>query len=196
MDLKTLLVDFAEGIKAADRQRPQASGRKGRVYQPGIGPHAEDEAVRLVVAELKRLRPLEYGSLRTRVPYPNSRQKCDLALGSGPEWAIEVKMARFSGDNGKPDDTAVKDILSPYDKDRSAISDCAKLVHAGFPGRAAVLIYGFEDLRRPLDTVIEAFEVLACTRASLGPRHVSKFDALVHPVFSAGRVFAWEVSPK
>ncbi len=194
LELATLVSDFAGAIHEADVRWPQAlSHRSGRKYQPGIGPHAENDAVNLVVAELKRLHPAEYSLLRTGVPYPKSRQKCDLTIGSAPDWAIEIKMARFSGDNGKPDDTSIKDILSPYETDRSAISDCIKLATAGFFGRAAMLIYGFEDQRRPLETIIEVFEVLARTRVSLGPRESASFENLVHPVFRAGRVFAWQV---
>lgn len=191
------VAEFAAAMTSADARRPQASSaRSDRVYRPGIGPHAEDQAVELTVTELKRFHPDRYRKLRTRVPYPSSRQKCDLALGDAPDWAIEVKMARFSGDNGKPDDTAVKDLLSPYSCDRSAVFDCEKLASAGFPGRTAVLIYGFEDNRRPLGGAIEAFEVLAGTRVILGPRRTARLEGLVHPVFSVGRVFAWEVSPR
>ena len=197
MDLGIFVEDFAQAMKDADARRPQAaSHRTGRVYQPGIGPHAENDAVDLVVAELKRLHPERYAAIRSRARYPMSRQKCDLILEGQEGWAIEVKMARFSGDNGKPDDTSIKDILSPYDYDRSALSDCAKLANAGFQGRAAMVIYGFEDNRRPLDSIIVAFEVLARTRVSLGPRYVAEFEGLIHPVFKAGRVFGWEVSRK
>jgi hypothetical protein len=105
-------------------------------------------------------------------------------------------MARFRGDNGKPDDTAIKDILSPFESDRSAVSDCAKLVNAGFSGRTAVLIYGFDDDKRPLETVITAFEVLASTRVALGPRYTARLEGLIHPVHHSGSAFAWEVSPK
>lgn len=115
-------------------------------------------------------------------------------MGDPCEWAIEVKMARLSGDNGKPDDTSIKDILSPYESDRSAISDCTKLITSGFAGRAAIMIYGFEDIRRPLGLIVDAFEVLACTRVSIGARQVCRLESLVHPVFSEGRVFAWELA--
>ncbi len=193
-DLRSFLEDFAAAMQVADARRLQASSkRSSRVYQAGIGPHGEDEAVDLIVAELKHSHPERYRSLRTRVPYAGTRQKCDLTLGEGPEWAIEVKMARLSGDNGKPDDTSIKDILSPYDRDRSALSDCRKLAESRFAKRAAILIYGFEDARRPLNYIIEAFEILARKRIALGPRIDAPVSGLVHPVFTAGRVFAWEV---
>jgi hypothetical protein len=45
------------------------------------------------------------------VPYLlSSRQKCDLWVGKPSEWVIEAKMARFRGDSGEPDDTAIKDV--------------------------------------------------------------------------------------
>lgn len=88
----------------------------------------------------------------------------DWLLGNPLEWAIEIKMSRPNGDNGKPDDTAIKDILSPYSADRSALTDCVKLADADLPCRRAILIYGFDDPRRPLVEVIEAFETLARSR--------------------------------
>jgi hypothetical protein len=32
------------------------------------------------------------------------------------EWAIEIKMPRLMGDNGKPNDNMLMHILSPYPK--------------------------------------------------------------------------------
>jgi hypothetical protein len=61
-------------------------------------------------------------------------------------------MARPNGDNGKPDDTAIKDILSPFRADRSALTDCLKLAESPIQARRAILIYGFDDGRRPLAT--------------------------------------------
>ena len=70
-------------------------------------------------------------------------------------------MARFRGDNGKPDVTGLKDLLSPYESDRSALTDCAKLATSGFTCQKAVVIYGFDYPDRPLDPAIDAFEALA-----------------------------------
>ena len=39
---------------------------------------------------------------------------------SAGEWAIEVKMLRLMGDNGKPNDNMLMHILSPYERHRSA----------------------------------------------------------------------------
>ncbi len=103
-------------------------------------------------------------------------------------------MARFYGDNNKPDDTSLKDLLSPFDVDRSALTDCTKLVAADGPGRRAIVIYGFNAPSRPVALAIEAFEVLAARSVKLGPRIPEPFSGLVHPVHQNGAVFGWEIS--
>jgi hypothetical protein len=125
--------------------------------------------------------------------YPTGRSECDLALGEVPDWAIEVKMARLRRDNGTYEDTTAKKILSPYPDDRSAVTDCRKLARSGFGKRWAVLIYGFEDPDRPIMWLVEAFELIARRTITLGPRQEAPLTNLVHPVFAAGHVWAWEV---
>jgi hypothetical protein len=190
--LAEFVATFAQALSAADGRRPSAvSPRSGRVYQPGIGPHPEDRAVDLIVAELALMRP--DWRLALRQCYPGSRQTCDLLWGEPSQWAIEIKMFRPNGDNGKPDDTAIKDILSPFASDRSALSDCRKLVESEIAPHQAVLIYGFDDRRKPLHDMITAFETLAKTRVIIGERHQAPIGPLVHPVHQTGAVFAWEV---
>src|SRR5207253_8955190 len=98
MELRDFVNDFAVGIKMADSLRPQ-----WRTYQPGLGPHTEDAAVRLALAQLRSVRSGTYDSAGP-IRYPESRLRCDIALGAPPDWAIEVKMARAFGDNGGHDD--------------------------------------------------------------------------------------------
>lgn len=131
---------------------------------------------------------------QVRVCFPGSRTTCDWMLGDPLEWAIEIKMARPNGDNGKPDDTAIKDILSPFRADRSALTDCLKLAESPIEVRRPILIYGFDDTRRPLAEIIGAFEILARSRVNLGPRHAARFGPLVHPVHRSGEVSAWEIN--
>lgn len=192
IELQDIVEQFAKAMTAADARRPTAvSPRSGRVYQAGIGPHPEDRAVDLVMTELATMRP-SWRS-RLRVCYPGSKQTCDWLLGEPLDWAIEVKMSRPNGDNGKPDDTAIKDILSPYSADRSALTDCVKLANSDLPCRRAILIYGFDDPRRPLVEMTEAFETLARSRVTLGPRQHARLGELVHPVHRTGGVYAWEI---
>jgi len=192
--LAEIVSELAQALTRADGKLPVARSQRGnRVYRPGIGPHGEDAAILLALAEL----PQSEGPWLQFVPYPGLlRQKCDLGIGQPLEWAVEIKMARLRGDNGQPDDTALKDILSPYASDRSALTDCVKLAASSFPCGKAVIVYGFDFPNRPLDPVIDAFQVLAARLVELGPRQVAAMGSLVHPVHAAGRVFGWEVAPK
>jgi hypothetical protein len=56
-----------------------------------------------------------------------------------------------------------------------------------------VLIYGFDDPARPLSWLVDAFEAVAVLIVALGSRQEVQLGELVYPVFSAGRVYAWEI---
>src|SRR6266498_3479205 len=194
MDLNAaaLASHFAAAMMLAAARAPRWS-----VYQPGLGPHTEVQTIALVMAELARTYPATYGVVQTGVPYPNAfRQKCDLLIapGNGRSWAIEVKMLRFMGDNGKPNDNMLMHILSPYPKHRSALTDCQKLVGSGFEEPYGILIYAYDYDGWPMEPAVEAFEQLARHRVQLGPRHFASFGGLIHPVHRRGGVFVWELS--
>lgn len=191
--LSQLVGHVAEAIMVIDSRRPVwTSTTTGRSYQPGIGPHPETETLRLIATELERKGT--YGPTSLNVPYPtDSRKRCDLVLGQRPLWAVEAKMLRLMGDNGKANDNMLMHILSPYSSHRSALTDCEKLAHSGFPGHLAILIYGFDYPAFPMDPAIEAFERLAQSDVALGPRAETSFSGLIHPVHRQGRVFAWEL---
>lgn len=197
LGLQTITSDFASGIALADHKRPQAVNVRSKVaFQPGIGPHSEASTVELVMNELAGAKPELYSRYSLGVRYPtNPRWRCDLCLGTVPDWdwSIEIKMARFVGDNGKDNDNILMHILSPYPPHRSALTDCLKLLRSGFSGRRAILIYGFDHETWPLDPAIEAFETLARAKVKLGERQTSSFSELIHPVHKEGRVFAWEI---
>jgi hypothetical protein len=58
LELVELVRDIATSIKRIDERRPQAANvRTGALYQPGIGPHPESQAVNLIVHELAALAP-------------------------------------------------------------------------------------------------------------------------------------------
>lgn len=194
LDLGLIVRDFAAGFSEADARRPVFVSRTGRAYQPGLGPHGEDRAMALVLAEMQGAHPDRYQPAGQGLSYPGSRQKCDLWIGNPAEWAIEVKMARFFGDNGKLDDTSIKDVLSPFEVHRSALTDTSKLAASRIAPHKALVIYGFDYTSMPLVIAIEAFEVLAGRLVQLGPRQVSELPKLVHSVHSRGAVFGWEVA--
>jgi hypothetical protein len=157
-----------------------------------LGPHAEVRAIELILGQMKAAHPGRFlGGEPVR--YPTGKQTCDMGLGSPLEWAIEVKMARAYGDNGKPDDTWIKDLLSPYPDDHSALTDAHKLRDSAFSCRRAVLVYGFDYESKPLETILAALETLLRGQLSVGPRVQASFADLVHPVHQRGTVAAWEI---
>jgi hypothetical protein len=198
MQLDEIVTDFARSIERVDARSPQAvNARSKKPFQPGIGPHSESETVEMVTSDMAE-KPKYSGLIETAVPYPDaSRQKCDFCIGKGREWewAVEVKMLRMLGDNGKPNDNILMHILSPYPEHRSAVTDCEKLSSSGLGRRNAILIYGYEAEEFPLIKAIDAFEIVAANRARLGERKFASFGGLIHPVHASGQVFAWELEP-
>jgi hypothetical protein len=196
--LDDMVNDFADAIQWVDSLSPvAASARSGAPYQPGIGPHTEAQTVGLVMKHLADACPDRYSTYRLGVPYGDgTRQACDLCFGDqdAADWAVEVKMLRLMGDNGKLNDNMIMHILSPYQAHRSALTDCAKLVGSRLGSRKAILIYGYDYPAWPMDPVIDAFETLATRLVALGDRATAAFDGLVHPVHQHGRVFGWEIS--
>src|SRR5712692_791418 len=193
IDLQQIVVNFAEAFAAID-----ATAFNDRYNVPGIGSFNESEIVARVVSELQRRHPEAYSDCRREVVYPNTAQRCDLCFGNAPDWqwALEVKAVRFLRSNGDLENTTITCLISPYDEDGSALSDCRKLAASGLGVRKAVLVYGFDyPNRKPprlLDSAITVFENLAQAQVSLGPRHTAEFAGLRHPWHKQGRVFAWE----
>lgn len=179
---------FADALVQVDARRPVAVRQTtGTPFQAGIGPHTETATVALVMDEMKSRGDVAAYDLA--VAYPNSpRQKCDVCLGApgGWEWALEVKLLRLMGDNGRPNDNMLMHILSPYPAHRSALTDCAKLAASGFEARKGIVIYGFEHEDWPLAPAIDAFETLARAKWALGPRCAAPLKGLVHPVHASG----------
>lgn len=197
MLLRDLVAAFAQAIHAVDSLAPIASSsRTGASYRPGIGPHTEAQTVKLVMAHLAHVDPQRYASYQLGVPYgDDTRQACDVCLGSPAywEWAIEVKMLRIMGDNGKLNDNMLMHILSPYPAHRSALTDCTKLLGSELGIHKAILIYGYDYPDWPMDPAIDAFQALADRRVNLASHAVASFDGLIHPVHQRGRVFGWQV---
>lgn len=187
--LSELATDFTRSLVHVDSLKPVWSP-----YQPGIGPHPESEAVKLITQDTRASHPGRYASIALGVPYPDrQRQRCDMVIGEPAEWAVEVKLLRLLGDNGKLNDNMLMHVLSPYPAHRSALTDVTKLRSSSFACHLGILIYGFEYEDWPMEPAIEAFEALALQRASFLDRTVVGFDDLVHPIHQSGKVYAWEI---
>jgi len=132
------------------------------------------------------------------VQYPKRpRWKCDLGIrpADSDGWAIEVKMLRLLGDNGKLNDNMLMHILSPYPQHRSAVTDVQKLRSSEFNCRKGIIVYGYVAHEWPLEPVIDAFERIVGIGNELGPREHAQIERLAHPVHSGAEVFGWELLP-
>jgi len=193
--LDNFVTAFAKGMELADAKHPQAeSQRTRRQYQPGLGPHTENNTVGLVLDEIQDNGLMDFVQERF-VKYPsNPRTKCDLFIRSGTaSLYIEVKMMRLLGDNGKPNDNILMHILSPYPQHRSALTDIQKLQNSGFGEDKAIVIYGYDYPEYPLKMTIDAFTKLAGEKLLPGVSKAS-FKGLIHPHHKRGSVYGWLVS--
>ena len=113
------------------------------------------------------------------------------------EWAIEFKIARPFGDNGKEAENWSVNLLHPYAGNISTIGDCYKLSELTSVERKAVAVIGYEHLPARIDLIplIESFEAIAehVTGIKLSKRIEIRRDGLIHPVHQSVRIFAWEL---
>ena len=156
MELFSLVADFATALAEVDATNPVGSSRR---FKPGCGPLTESEVTALVLQRLgeKNVTYRRVGAKR----YPNGRAECDFVLPD--EWAVEVKLARPFGDNGKPAERWSENLLYPYPGNTSSLGDCLKLLNSEFPERKAVLVIGYEHTPPVilLEPAIRGFELLA-----------------------------------
>jgi hypothetical protein len=112
-------------------------------------------------------------------------------------WALEFKIVRPFGDNGKLAENWSTNLLHPYEGNVSAIGDCFKLLGLDGLQRKAVVVIGYEHSppQLSLDPLLAAFELVArnIARISLGPRCEAIRKGLIHRVHQQLIVSAWEV---
>ena len=182
MDLRQVVSDIGSALAWVDK-----SGEPFRAFKPGVRPYGEPQLVGLIANYLNR--PPEYcGAVRTK-------RTLDLLIPN--EWAIEFKIARPYGDNGKEAENWSVNLLHPYPGNVSTVGDCYKLCELPGPERKAVVVISYEHAppRISLTPLIESFEVVAKHVAGLelSPRVEVRVDNLIHPIHQSARIFAWQV---
>lgn len=182
MNLHELVLDFADAVVAIDSSRESF-----RTFQPGVGPYGEPQLVKLVALRLNQS-PKYKNSVQTR-------RSPDLLVPG--EWAVEVKVCRPFGDNGKEAENWSVNLLHPYAGNVSTIGDCHKLLVYPGPERRAVFVIGYEHtpIRIDLAPVIKSFETIAelVFGIRLSERIEVFREGLVHPVHQSVRIYGWEV---
>lgn len=191
MTVSEIVNQFTVALREVDSEKPE---EKGKPYKPGIGPFTESGAIEHALSKLRASDG--WKKAETEKGYPSDgRMHCDLYIPH--EWAIEVKLLRPFGDNGREMEHWSESALHPYEGNKSSVGDALKLQDSGFSERKAVLIYGFEHDPPEIDLepTIEAFELIAeeVRGVNLGPRAESTETGLVHPVHEQVRTCGWEV---
>src|SRR5579883_3455074 len=148
MDLETLVNDVADVLKQSDVAAEPFKG-----FQPGVGPYGEPQLLKLVAAKLGRLSGYEAGVQTKRTP--------DILISG--QWALEVKVARPFGDNGRLAENWSVNLLHPYEGNTSLLGDCVKLQALRCHERKGVLAIGYEHAQPQvaLEPLWNSFELLA-----------------------------------
>jgi hypothetical protein len=179
MRLHELVISIADVLKEFDSETPIH-----KQFSPGIGPFGEPQIVREVAERLCN-RGL---SCRTK-------KTPDLAVLD--EWAIEFKLVRPFGDNGREAENWSVNLLHPYPGNVSLIGDALKLQTLNTFSNRALFVIGFEHepARISLDPLILAFETIATQvmKLRLSGRVEERRSPLVHPHHVLLRCIAWEL---
>jgi hypothetical protein len=183
MKLEEFVRDFANGLAAVDAGRVPH-----KEFQPGVGPYGEAQAVSAALRQMQAKHPERYGNAATkRLP--------DVLVPG--HWALEFKIVRPFGDNGKPAEHWSENVLHPYPGNTSSLGDCLKLIQCGLSERKAIVIFGYEHCPAQvcIEPAIASFELLAreIMKLRLGNRVEELREHLVHPVHQQLRVYGFEV---
>jgi hypothetical protein len=181
-DIDTIVQDIADILKRIDSSRVPFKS-----FQPGVGPYGEPQLMKLVANGLNSIPRYEGRAKTMRTP--------DLLIEK--YWALEIKLARPFGDNGKPAENWSVNLLHPYSGNTSLLGDCLKLQAGSRSERKGVIAVGYEHdpAQVSLEPLWKSFELIASTvlRIPLGPRVEAIRDGLAHPVHQRCVVVGWKI---
>lgn len=185
--LDAVISDIADSLVEVDKSRERAPKAKGGFYQEGVGPFPEPLLLNRI-CQILGSKDEYRGKVETR--------RCPDLLLRG-SWALEFKIVRPFGDNGKEAEDWSVNLLHPYKGNASALGDCLKLLELNTPERKAVVVIGYEHYptQKSLAPLIDSFEILAekIMNLKLGARVTENRRNLIHPFHQQLTVYAWEV---
>ena len=189
-NLDQLLALIGEAILAIDSSGvPYKSSKPPfREYQTGVGPYSETTLCKRIAQHLIDHHAAQFaGTKPQRSP--------DLLIPNF--WAIELKIARPFGDNGKEAEHWSQNLLHPYPGNTSALSDAMKLQTWKGRETPVVVVVGYEHHKPQiaLDPLIDSFEAIGrdVLKLPIGPRFSRRLDDLCHPCHQVARLWAWEI---
>ena len=170
---------IADILKEFDSERPVH-----KAFNSGVGPFGEPQ----IVGEIAK-------RLLTRGIAARTKRTPDLDLQG--EWAIEFKIVRPFGDNGKEAENWSVNLLHPYPGNVSLIGDAIKLHELDNYRHKGLLVIGYEHnpAKISLDPLIHSFELIAThvMKIALVERIEETREHLVHPEHETLRCIGWEL---
>ncbi len=190
VSMDDIVADFGGALQRVDSSGPR---EPVKAFKPGIGPLTEAYGITLAIDEMVKAKRDRYeGAAPMR--YPGLRSTCDLVFG---DWALEFKLLRPFGDNGKPAENWIENALYPYRGNTSALGDLYKLQSTRLRPRQGVVLYGFEhtEAQIPLEPAVRSFELIAkeVLGFKLSAQTSVRHTALMHPVHQVLLVHGWEL---
>lgn len=166
-------------LKAFDLERPVH-----KTFKPGIGPFGEPQLVREIASRLT-----------SQGLYARTRRTPDMDVVGA--WALEFKIVRPFGDNGREAENWSQNLLHPYEGNVSLIGDAVKLSKLGTYSNKCLFVVGYEHAspRITPDPLLSSFELIArsVVNIPLGKRVEETRYGLIHPVHQVLRCISWEL---
>jgi hypothetical protein len=178
MDYKEIVATITGILKEFDTERPIHKN-----FQPGIGPFGEPQIVG-VIADRLSAKGIQAKTKRTP----------DLDIRN--QWAIEFKIVRPFGDNGKEAENWSVNMLHPYAGNVSLIGDAIKLISLNGFANKGLFVIGYEHnpAKISLDPLLDSFEAIArqVMNIEFGERIEQRRAGLVHPEHQVLRCIGWQ----
>lgn len=182
MELEQVVNDVGAALVTVDQ-----CGVAFKQFHPGVGPYGEPQLLAAVAQYLNKLPAYERSVRTKRTP--------DLLIPG--RWALEFKLVRPFGDNGRQAENWSVNLLHPYEGNVSLIGDCLKLRRLGGLERKGVVVIGYEHTppEIALAPLLDAFELVATkvVGVHIGRRIQIVRSGLCHPVHQQLLVASWEV---
>lgn len=170
---------IADILKEFDSERPVH-----KAFKPGIGPFGEPQILKEIA---RRLSGRGISAQTKRTP--------DLDVQH--DWALEFKVVRPFGDNGREAENWSVNLLHPYTGNVSLIGDAVKLSKLNGYRHKGLFVIGYEHdpPKISLGPLLSAFELIAIKvmDISLAKRVEEIRGQLVHPEHRVLRCIGWEL---
>jgi hypothetical protein len=195
---KEKLAQFAEDLAAV---LPAVDAQTEGQYGNGLGSEDEETQLDLLIEKLRE-ESTQYQDIQREIPYPESRQVCDLLLpGQVP---VEAKLIRYWRANGDPEHYMPMRVFSPF-HESTLLTDAQKLHDADFDRTGGLLGLFYKRSDDDPETVAALPERFTADELAERVAHdiaywhgidaeicaVESFSGLRHRIHKQGAVITW-----